>query len=103
MLLDNGADVNAIRGYFGTAIQDASAHGHKLIVQLLLQSGAEVNARGGKYGSALNAAIKCGKGQEVKNEIVHLLLEHGAVKLESEWSSTNKSFSSDSEEFSQST
>ena len=87
LLLGNGANVNAIGGYFETALQSPSAHDHQTIVQLLLQSGTEVNTRG--KGS------ECGKSQEVKNEIIHLLLEHGAVKLESQRSSTDEFFSTD--------
>jgi ankyrin repeat protein len=50
--LDKGADVNAQGGYFGNALQAASAEGYQEIVQLLLDKGAQ----DGEYGNALQAA-----------------------------------------------
>ena len=103
LLLDEGADVNTVGGDFGTALQAASFFGHQAVVQLLLESGAEVNVRGGRYGGALNAAFKCVKNRKVKNEIVRLLLEHGAMKLqEPKWSFIDDFFDTDSDEFSES-
>ena len=72
-LLDMGADVNAQGGICGNALQAASAHGNKDIVQLLLDSEADINAQGGHFGSALQAAS--GGGHEA---IVQLLLDNGA-------------------------
>lgn len=73
MLLDNGVDVNATGGKYGTALQAASFFGEKSIVQRLLNKGADVNATGGKYGSALKAASI--RGHKV---IVQMLLDRGA-------------------------
>ena len=55
-LLDNGADVNAQNGLYGTALQTASVEGHISVVQTLLDNGANVNAHGGEFGTALQAA-----------------------------------------------
>jgi hypothetical protein len=56
ILLENGADVNMEGGYYGNALQAASAKGGKAIVQLLLEKGADINVQGGRYGSAALAA-----------------------------------------------
>ncbi|KAJ7788088.1 hypothetical protein B0H14DRAFT_3504649 [Mycena olivaceomarginata] len=73
LLLENGAEVSATGGKYGTALQAASIQGHVESVQLLLQYGADVNTAGGVYGSALQAASAKGYA-----EVVCLLLEHGA-------------------------
>jgi ankyrin repeat protein len=73
LLLESGAEVNAVRGHYGTALQAASPEGKEAIVKLLLESGAEVNAVGGEYGNALQAALS--RGIEA---LVKLLLEYGA-------------------------
>ncbi|KAG6914576.1 hypothetical protein DXG01_016470, partial [Tephrocybe rancida] len=72
-LLENQADVNVQRGYYGNALQAASSGGHEAIVKLLLEKGADVNAQGGQYGNALQAASSGGH-----KAIVKLLLEKGA-------------------------
>jgi ankyrin repeat protein len=73
VLLDRGADVKAQGGYYGSALQAATARSHDKIVQVLLDSGADVNAQGGHYGNALQEALAKG---HVK--IVQLLLNKGA-------------------------
>jgi ankyrin repeat protein len=73
LLLENGANVNAPGGRFGSALQVASIHGRVEFVQYLLQHGADVNAAGGRYGSALQAA-----SLEGNMEIFRLLLQYGA-------------------------
>jgi hypothetical protein len=73
LLLDKGAEVNSEGGYYGNALQAASAGGHEQIVKMLLDAGAEVNAQGGKYGNALQAASAGGHEQIVKT-----LLDAGA-------------------------
>ena len=40
LLLEKGADVNAQGGYYGNALQAASARGHEAVVRLLLDKGA---------------------------------------------------------------
>jgi hypothetical protein len=68
-----GVDVNAATGFYGNALQVASAHKHISVVELLLEQGADVNAQGGFYHTALQAASFSGS-----KEIVQLLLEKGA-------------------------
>lgn len=83
LLLENGADVNAVGGHYATALQAASAGGHEKIIGLLLDAGAEVNVQGGHYGNALQGALYKGK-----KEIIKLLLDAGAdVNIQSgRWS-----------------
>ncbi|KAJ5865176.1 uncharacterized protein N7529_007092 [Penicillium soppii] len=73
LLLEQGADVNAQGGHFGTAFQAACYKGHDKIAQMLLERGADVNTQGGEYGNALQAA--CYKGHD---KIAQMLLERGA-------------------------
>ncbi|KAJ7445595.1 ankyrin repeat-containing domain protein [Mycena latifolia] len=73
LLLENGADVNAMGGKYGSALQAASFEGYMEVVCLLLKNGADVNAGGGEYGSALQAASYGGC-----TEVVQLLLKNGA-------------------------
>ncbi|KAF7966438.1 hypothetical protein HWV62_38376 [Athelia sp. TMB] len=72
-LITCGADINALGGKWGTALQAASHENHLAICQLLLEKGADVNATGGKYGTALQVA-----SYENCLEICRLLLEQGA-------------------------
>ena len=65
--------INAEGGNFGNALQAASYHGSKEVVQLLLEHGANINAEGGEFGNALQVASYNGS-----KEVVQLLLEHGA-------------------------
>ncbi|KAJ7676013.1 ankyrin repeat-containing domain protein [Mycena polygramma] len=73
LLLENGADVNAAGGEYGSALQGAAATGNVDIVHVLLKQGADVNAAGGEYGSALQGAAATGNV-----DIVHVLLKQGA-------------------------
>lgn len=73
VLLDHGADVNLVGGYYGTALQAASLSGRLDIVRLLLRHGACVNQAVGSYGTALSAAAFNGQDQ-----VVRLLLGAGA-------------------------
>ncbi|KAH8598562.1 hypothetical protein B0O99DRAFT_567007, partial [Bisporella sp. PMI_857] len=69
-LIERDNDINAQGGWYGNALQAASAEGHENIVQMLLDKGADVNAQGGYYGNALYAASD--RGHE---NIVHMLLD----------------------------
>ena len=57
LLLENGAEVNAEGGEYGSALQAASFGGEQAIVKLLLKNGAEVNAEAGIYGSAIKKLL----------------------------------------------
>ncbi|KAH8829745.1 hypothetical protein DL96DRAFT_1706595 [Flagelloscypha sp. PMI_526] len=72
-LLENGADINAVRGYYGPALQASAFSGKFKIVRFLAENGADLNALGGHFGTALQAAAS--------NEhlgIVCFLVEKGA-------------------------
>ena len=73
LLLAHGADVNALGGLYGNALQATSFGGHDVIVRLLLEHGADMDAKGGEYGNALYAA-----SSRSHYVIVQLLLERGA-------------------------
>jgi ankyrin repeat protein len=72
-LLEVGANLNAQGGYYGNALQAASARASEAVVTLLVEKGADVNAQGGCFGSALQAA-----SARAHEAIVALLLEKGA-------------------------
>ena len=72
-LVKNGADINAVGGMYGTALQCAALFADIRCVRFLLDHGADVNLQGGKYGSALRAAALIGN-----RPTVELLLERGA-------------------------
>ena len=73
ILLDKGADVNALGGAGTTALLEASYAGHDQVVQILLERGADVNASGGRYSNVLQAASYKGHDQ-----MVQMLLEKRA-------------------------
>ncbi|KAK3698300.1 hypothetical protein LTR37_017008 [Vermiconidia calcicola] len=74
LLLDKGANVNVQGGYFGNALQAASAGGHVNIAKLLLDHGADMNVQGGHFGNAPQAASARGH-----MDLVTLLDEHARV------------------------
>ncbi|KAJ7484361.1 ankyrin repeat-containing domain protein, partial [Mycena latifolia] len=73
MLLDHGADVDALDGERNTALMQALQRGHTAVVKLLLKCGAKTEAHTKFDGSALHLALQGGRTTMVK-----LLLEHGA-------------------------
>jgi ankyrin repeat protein len=73
MLLERGADINALGGYYGNALQAASARGNDKVVEILLERSADINAHGGHYGSVLQAALARGL-----DKVVQMLLDRGA-------------------------
>lgn len=74
LLLDLGADVNAIGGKFGTALQVACLYGSYDTVALLLRRGADPNIKAGTLNTALEAAYHGGH-----SKVIDLLYEHGAL------------------------
>lgn len=78
LLLEHGADVNALAGKYGTALQAAAkwdsvstgswTAGRESVrtMEVLVAAGADVNAVGGKYGSALQMAAKSGNLEGLK-------------------------------------
>lgn len=73
LLLQYGADVNAVGGMYGTALQAACHYGYEPSVRALLEAGADVNLQGGYHGDALQAAARYGRAG-----LVQLLLDAGA-------------------------
>ncbi|KAI1307434.1 ankyrin repeat-containing domain protein [Xylaria venustula] len=80
LLLDYGAQVNAVGGEYGTALQAAIVHEVDIdVLELLIKHGADVNAVGGEYGTALQAACAANDNYETPVlDVVKLLIEHGA-------------------------
>ncbi|KAK0645976.1 hypothetical protein B0T16DRAFT_150579 [Cercophora newfieldiana] len=69
LLVQEGLDVNAYGGYYGTALQAAVACGHEEMFEMLLRNGAAIDAKGGRFGTALQAAASRGR-----KEMLELLL-----------------------------
>lgn len=90
ILTEGSVDINARGGYYGTALQAASAQGYKGVVQTLLDKNADVNAEDGWYGTAVFAAASEGglevmqvllsRGDEVKitADVVEAAAENGS-------------------------
>ncbi|KAL8765522.1 MAG: hypothetical protein Q9209_007430 [Squamulea sp. 1 TL-2023] len=70
-LIEKGAHVDLVAGYYGSPLQAAACNGHVSIVELLLSHKAEPNSQGGFFGNALQAAAAKGH-----LEVINLLLEH---------------------------
>ncbi|ENI03089.1 hypothetical protein COCC4DRAFT_104998, partial [Bipolaris maydis ATCC 48331] len=67
LLLEAGANVNAIGCGNDSALQRASSAGHDTVVRLLLESGASTSRhRGLFYGSALQQASEYGHERVVE-------------------------------------
>jgi ankyrin len=73
LLLEHGADVNAIAGNGWTPLHIACASGREALVDLLLENGADVNAMTEAGDSPLVLATRYGDA-----DIVEDLLSHGA-------------------------
>ncbi|KAI4241671.1 MAG: hypothetical protein L6R42_011208 [Xanthoria sp. 1 TBL-2021] len=57
-LIDKGAHVDLVAGYYGSPLQAAALNGHGHVVELLLKHNAEPNSQGGHFGkSSLTASI----------------------------------------------
>lgn len=55
LLLDFGADVNAVGGDWGTALQAAVSEAADAVITLLLDARADVTLESGKWGPPLQA------------------------------------------------
>ena len=73
LLLEHGADLNALGRGRSTALQLAVEGGKVEVVRVLLEHGADVNTLGRGRSTALQLAVEGGKV-----EVVRVLLEHGA-------------------------
>ncbi|KAI5849386.1 ankyrin repeat-containing domain protein [Morchella snyderi] len=73
LLLEKGADVDAMSDYGQTALHAAAGGGHVDMAKLLLEKGANVHARNSGGRTAVYAAAKGGHV-----DMVELLLENGA-------------------------
>ena len=74
LLLDRGADINAVNGEYGTALTSAVISQNMDSMLLLIDRGADVNiVVGGQYGTALTAAVL-----EGSMDALSLLLDRGA-------------------------
>ncbi|KAH0566016.1 hypothetical protein GP486_000588 [Trichoglossum hirsutum] len=71
-LLDAGAEIDALAGFHGTALQTAVVFDRESTVRLLVERGADPKVSGGFEGNAVNAAVKKGN-----MAIVKLLLAKG--------------------------
>lgn len=62
LLLEAGADVSSVSGFFGTALQAAAYSADLVLVDILLESGARVvGSKCGFYGNPIRAAIGFGR------------------------------------------
>jgi ankyrin repeat protein len=73
LLLDQGADINALDGAYSNALHAASHEGHEAVARLLLDHGADANVHIKECGSALQVAAARGH-----KAIVQLLINAGA-------------------------
>lgn len=73
LLLERGADVDALCGWYGSALVAACDEDQLEIVEILLDSKADINTESDLYGSPLEAAAKAGHWK-----LVTFLLEKGA-------------------------
>ena len=80
LLVDHGADVNALDCSHSTPLHLASLQGVLDAVQILIKHGADVNARNETNLTPLHGASLLGDVQ-----IVQLLIDHGADVTTKDW------------------
>ena len=76
--LAHGADLSRTNRFGGIALIPASERGHVETVRILLEAGSAVNHVNRLGWTALHEAIVLSDGGPRQQEIVRLLLEHGA-------------------------
>ena len=80
LLVDHGADVNALDCSHSTPLHLASLRGVLEVVQILIKHGADVNAQNETNSTPLHRASLLGDIQ-----IVQLLIGHGADVTAKDW------------------
>jgi ankyrin repeat protein len=81
LLIDNGADVNAMRGGGGTPLSYAASWGHEEIVELLIANGADVNVKDAFSETPLDVATHP-DNPNASAETADLLRKHGGKTRE---------------------
>ncbi|MCJ1396183.1 hypothetical protein MMC18_009072 [Xylographa bjoerkii] len=76
-LQNQGLDLNAKGGKYGSALQAAAVYDHKDLVTLLLENGANVNITGGEFGSAIVGAAATTSTTD-SSAVVQILVAKGA-------------------------
>ena len=80
LLVEHGADVNALDSSHSTPLHLASLQGVLEAVQILIKHGADVNAQNETNSTPLHGASLLGDIQ-----IVQLLIDHGADVTAKDW------------------
>lgn len=75
VLLDAGADIDALDDETGTALQIACRGGYEKVVRVLVDAGADVDLRGGRWYEPPPLYIASKRGYE---SIVRILIDAGA-------------------------
>jgi len=53
LLLDCGANINSLGGYYGNAIQAAASHKNEAVFHLLISRGTKINSQGSQSANML--------------------------------------------------
>lgn len=79
LTIDAGADPSLTNRYGGTALIPASEHGYiDVIKELLMRTNIDVNHVNNLGWTALMEAIVLSNGNETQQQVIRLLIEHGA-------------------------
>ncbi|MBJ8050780.1 ankyrin repeat domain-containing protein [Bacillus cereus] len=79
LTIDAGADPSLTNRYGGTALIPASEHGYlDVIKELLTRTNIDVNHVNNLGWTALMEAIVLSNGDETQQQVIRLLIEHGA-------------------------
>ena len=82
--LTANTDIHALGGFYGSALNAASCHGHEAVARLLLENGAGVDVKNDDGRTPLSWAAANGH-----SEVAKLLLQAGAeVDAEDKWGGT---------------